>query len=844
MATSRIEYSDLIAPDAISTAIKEVQGLNTALIAVLETQKKLLKNNSFKNTDDVKKFNAAVQQTATTSKALSAGKKEELALQKQLKAATDAEVAGKIRLQQVNKTQKDELKDLLVLQNKEAGTLDRLAAENRKLRRERQGLNLDTAKGSARLKDINKQLDQNNVRIKINSDALKKQRMNVGNYANGVQEGITATGLFSRQLFILQRIQAVVTLLTKKQTVETEALAGAQVVAAKTTGGVSKAMNILKIALISTGIGAIVVALGALIAAFLSTQRGADALTRVITPLKVVFETFVGFIQDVSFKVFDRLKAAIDDPKQALKDLGDVIVNNITNRFEAMIELGGAVSKVLTNLAKGNFEKVGEGLEDAANASIKLATGLDDVVGSVKEFAEETAKATAAALADGKKLTDLEIGLEKLRIKNTVPLQKQNFLYKAAVKNANDQTKSDAERVASLKEAEIALGNANEIRQSEIKAELAIAELKASFNDTDRDAQLEIEQIKARIFISDTEFAKKAGALVSLRTGIQKKQLLSIEKETIASNKRIAEENSLDEEDDDEAFGELQTELNAVKETNAKIIEEDKKTKAILLENTEEAIAEDIKLQTEAEEKKKELRKSQIEQVEQAAKLAGDALQQVSEKRIQGIEEEEEKTANAIERQERRSELGLENNLAFEQKKAAELEKQREDEAKKQEQRAKVLAYFNLFSEYAKAEPNTAAFKAAAQVAIAETVSGLFYEGTEKVEDDIQGKPMFSGRDGYVVRVDGSERIMTGAQNSKLGGISNDDLVELATNGNSQVGYAVGMDTKKLESKLDSVIKAVKSSERSVHWDSLGNRFETQIKNEVKKVTKHKKRIS
>ena len=153
------------------------------------------------------------------------------------------------------------MKDEIVLADQNAGTLQKLAASNRKLRREREGLNLETAKGKARLQDINKQLDLNNKRILSNSDALKKQRMNVGNYTTSVTQGIQASGLFSRQLMILQRIQATLAVFTKKSAQATESAAAANTAAVASTGRFSKALKILKIALISTGIGAIVVAL-------------------------------------------------------------------------------------------------------------------------------------------------------------------------------------------------------------------------------------------------------------------------------------------------------------------------------------------------------------------------------------------------------------------------------------------------------------------------------------------------------------------------------------------------------------------------------------------------------
>lgn len=109
-------------------------------------------------------------------------------VQKQLKTLTDEEVKGKIRFNAVNKLQRDILKDLIILGDKQSGTLTRLNALNRQLRREREGLNLETKQGQLRVKEINSELDKNNTLIEKNSDRLKKTKINVGNYAAAILE--------------------------------------------------------------------------------------------------------------------------------------------------------------------------------------------------------------------------------------------------------------------------------------------------------------------------------------------------------------------------------------------------------------------------------------------------------------------------------------------------------------------------------------------------------------------------------------------------------------------------------------------------------------------------------
>ena len=147
----------------------------------------------------IQQINNAVQQSNKLRKSSIEVDKQKLQLKKQLDAATDEQVKGQLRLQAVRKKQRDILKDEIALENKQVGTLKRLQIENRQLRREREGLNLETQKGRKRLKEINASLDRNNAKIKANSDAMKRQRLNVGAYGkavsrvSGILKGFGAT---------------------------------------------------------------------------------------------------------------------------------------------------------------------------------------------------------------------------------------------------------------------------------------------------------------------------------------------------------------------------------------------------------------------------------------------------------------------------------------------------------------------------------------------------------------------------------------------------------------------------------------------------------------------------
>ena len=85
---------------------------------------------------------------------------------------------------------------------------------------------------------------------------------------------------------------------------------------AAATSGLSKAMKVLKITLASTGIGALVVAFGSLVAYFTQTQRGADALSQTMATVGQVFKT----LTDYAIKLGEKIVNAFKNPGKAIKE--------------------------------------------------------------------------------------------------------------------------------------------------------------------------------------------------------------------------------------------------------------------------------------------------------------------------------------------------------------------------------------------------------------------------------------------------------------------------------------------------------------------------------------------
>lgn len=174
--------------------------LDKMMLKIIEHGKAVSKGVTIGSVAEIKKVTEAYNQTNAATKAA-------IQLDKQLRDADDEVVKGKLRLQEVTATQRKLLKEEIALEDKQIGTLKKLAIENARLRREREGLNLKTKDGAARLKEINVQLDKNNALIKESADLQKKQSLNVGNYKsaiNGLNGALMQLGI-GLSVFTLMR---------------------------------------------------------------------------------------------------------------------------------------------------------------------------------------------------------------------------------------------------------------------------------------------------------------------------------------------------------------------------------------------------------------------------------------------------------------------------------------------------------------------------------------------------------------------------------------------------------------------------------------------------------------
>jgi len=366
--------------------------------------------------------------------------------------------------------------------NKQIKTEEDALNNNKQLRTARKKLNIDSKDYQKNLDIINAKIDNNNDFVEKNTDALTKQKMGIGNYTQGILNAVPGLGGFTK----------------------------AQAAAKQGT-------DLFKISLYAIPLLAIVAGIAALVQSFASTQRGMDEINKVVMPMTALFQKFIGFLQDTALATFDNLKAAIDNPKQALKDLADVVLTNIMNRFKAFFVVIDAGKKLL----KGDFSGAAK---TAADAFIQFGSGIENGTDKIGNAAKSVSEFVSESVKQGGELDAIIKQIENRQIELEVPLAKARLEFEKLNEIAKDQSKSDQERIKALEAAEqqqrFIIASEKELTDLKIQRK----KLENSFNDTSREDELELQKLISDGLNQEEAAQKKINSLTAQKSAIAKRQ--------------------------------------------------------------------------------------------------------------------------------------------------------------------------------------------------------------------------------------------------------------------------------------------------------------------------------
>ena len=591
-----LERSMIAATDAANalarskkTLNEESKKLDKSFEALQAEGKKLsesqnrLNNSLKKGTISQKAYDSQTKKIKASSAALST---QYVTLEKSQLSLAQKQVALKVATKEASKEYQNAERTLLN-SNKAAlaasGSYNQLSAKYNLTKVKLNAMSKAQIEGTASGRALQKESKALFTEMDRLQKATGKSTLSVGNYGNAFSAATPLMGAFGSKINMVQSTLVQIKTALKASSTATKANAanttaattaqGGLAVATKgtavSTGILTKGFKFLKIAIASTGIGALVILLGAFITAMASTQKGMDALNRVIEPIKETFATLFGIIQDVGLKVFESLKKAINNPKQALKDFATALKQNFINRLQGASDfvkafgstvissfklMGLGIKKALASVpilgAGIDQEALKKDLAQAKNEAIKaskelavataqIATGLNKeqqkaAIKLTKDLSAEGQKRLAEANKRGLEMAALEQAISEgaINLESDKAEALRNFELQKEI--AQNVLLTDKERIVAAKEATRQLELGVKVQADQLKKEIELATLRTKANDTTNEEKKELKDLTSQ--------------LVSIEAGAIKKRILlgnlanTIVKKRIAINKKAADD--------------------------------------------------------------------------------------------------------------------------------------------------------------------------------------------------------------------------------------------------------------------------------------------------------------
>ena len=287
----------------------------------------------------------------------------------------------------------------------------------------------------------------------------------------------------------------------------------------------------LKVAIIATGIGALLIAVTALGQAFTRSEEGQNKFAKILG----VIGSITGNLLDLLADLGEAIINAFTNPIQALKNFQKSVTEFVTDKINGVIDSFGLLGSAIKKAFSGDFSGA---LEDAKDGFVKLNNNInpvkiavDAVAKSVKNLAKEIkADATAAA-----KIADQRAEAEKQARKLIVErAQAEQDIARLREKAVNKEKFTAEERIAFLEEA-------GKISEELAAKETAVAKLRLeakltenSLTKSNKDDLNEAAQLEASVIQLETQ-----------RLNLQKRlstELLTARREAATQAKKDAKE--------------------------------------------------------------------------------------------------------------------------------------------------------------------------------------------------------------------------------------------------------------------------------------------------------------
>jgi uncharacterized membrane protein YeaQ/YmgE (transglycosylase-associated protein family) len=486
------------------------------------------------------------------------------------------------------------------------GSLDQLRAQQKIVTSQWNALSKGQRENTEAGKALSTQkLDLAN-KIQAETKATGDGRESVGLYAKGIQEAAKQSGLFGGIIGGLEKAQLGYTLVTKAAIFQT---------------------NSFKKALISTGIGAIVILIGSLISFFMRFQSGIDLVSQAFAGITAFVDVFLDALGNLGKQVIDQIMPV-------LRGLGSVIEGLITFNFSKISDGFDQIGDAVSNIDPINLIEIGKEAARAAEEAANLTKQMQEIVRAEMTLNVERARSKALinelrrdsqdetkSLKERGDALNRAVALEQEQLQAQIDSKLEQLRIQVALnglatsKDQDLQKEFDIEiQIANLKEQSLnkqielngQLRGIEAKKQAEIKA-LSDAQFKAQEElNTNSLAQLEAqlaaqEEIENAFFESQREIQKE---IISTELNDLKEKFI---------------QGLISEQEYNDSINDMQAGALAIRRLTAQLAIEDANNDLVISE------AERVRIITESEKEIEAVRGESLSKQFAASKAAGDA---------------------------------------------------------------------------------------------------------------------------------------------------------------------------------------------------------------------------
>ena len=332
----------------------------------------------------------------------------------------------------------------------------------------------------------------------------------------------------------------------------------------KSIGSATKGFNLMKIAIIGTGIGALLIALTSLSAAFTSSEEGQNTWNKIMAVLGATVSVFTDRLASLG----RGLISLFTDPIETLKGFGNSIQEFVMDKIDLAVEslgfMGSAISKLFSGDFSGALDDAGKGivgLNRALNPAVIITEAL---VNSTKDLITELSKEAkiAGQISDDRAKAD-KLDRQLIEDRAEANRKRAELLEKAV----NKEKYSTLERIEFLKEA-------GRLEDEITKQEVAAAELRLkakiaenALGDSTKEDLEEEATLKANLINLETARLMKqrevTGQVIAFTAEAASADLAKTNEE-IANAKAVQDfKDSLRIKDKENKFAEIEAEKEA-----------------------------------------------------------------------------------------------------------------------------------------------------------------------------------------------------------------------------------------------------------------------------------------